>query len=81
MGRRSNEAVIDPAVINKARRRASRMSDSDIITWAESVGMSLGQDLSSYRQTGDVLFLHEAVVKSDSLRGLVGELIERHLRS
>lgn len=63
--------------VGRARDRASKLSNQDLVAWAESVEMNLGHAIAVGLRQGDETAIHEALVMNESLHGMLLELAER----
>lgn len=65
------------ANVDRAKARASKLSTPDLVTWAETVSMNQGYQISVGVRNGDETAIHEALVMNESLHGILMELAER----
>ena len=68
----------DPT-LEKARRRALKMSTGDLSIWAEQATYGISRHLADYRRRNSEEDLHEAHIASAALLAVVEELHKRNV--
>lgn len=75
--RAATEQSISAANYGRARDRAAKLTNDDLITWAETTTMNIGASVAAYRNSGNPDHLHEALIMNESLHGMLIEMVER----
>lgn len=62
----------------KAEKRLSRLTNPDILNWADQAGTGIAKALDDYRRLSDPLALREAQDGCSALAGAIDALTSRH---
>lgn len=65
------------ATLERARKRASRIATPDLVSWADQALFGLGHSVDTFRRSGDVASLTEALDGAVALRAVLEELVRR----
>lgn len=68
-------------VREKAAQRASRLSEGEILDWADVAGTAIARSLRDYQRSHDGALLYEAREAISALQGVLDTLTERELRA
>ena len=81
MGRWKDRSTAAGAVaaanVTRARDRAAKMPLTDLVLTAESVSMNLAHNIRVFMSTSNKDALMESLIQTESLQGILHELIER----
>lgn len=65
------------AILERARRRVTKITTPDLLLWADQALFGLGRDLDTFRRSGDLASLTEALEASVALRAVLEEVTRR----
>jgi hypothetical protein len=68
-------------VREKVSRRVSRLSEAELLDWADVAGSAIARTLRDYQRSHEPELLHEAREAISALQGVIDTLSERELRA
>lgn len=68
-------------VREKVAKRVSRLSEGEMLDWADVAGTAIARNLRDFQRSHDEALLHEAREAISALQGVLDTLTERELRA
>jgi hypothetical protein len=72
------EKIWDTPAYKTAVKRVPKLSTHDLLNWADTASIGLGQGFDDYKQHGTPESLYEIREKISAMQALVEELMKRH---
>jgi hypothetical protein len=68
-------------VRERTAKRVSRLSEAEMLAWADVTGSAIARNLREYQRSHDEVLLIEAREGVSALQGVIDTLVEREMRA